>query len=60
MTPDDLMRARDVAEVFGVTASTVLRRGKEGRLRAVETQDGRRFLITDVADLLQKLELAEH
>jgi excisionase family DNA binding protein len=60
VSPTDLMPAKEVAEIFGVTPHTVLRWVKEGRLRSVETLDGRRFLPSDVADLLHTLELAEH
>jgi excisionase family DNA binding protein len=40
--PDDLMRPREVAEIFGVRTTTIARWAREGRLTPLRTPGGHR------------------
>ncbi|GLY89543.1 helix-turn-helix domain-containing protein [Actinoallomurus iriomotensis] len=50
---DDLLRPREVAEIFGVRTTTIARWAREGRITAVPTPGGhRRYHRADVQTLL--------
>ena len=51
--PDDLLRPREVAEIFGVRTATVARWAREGRLTPLRTPGGhRRYSRTAVRKLM--------
>jgi excisionase family DNA binding protein len=51
--PDDLLRPREVAEMFGVRTATVARWAREGKLTPFRTPGGhRRYSRTAVRELL--------
>jgi excisionase family DNA binding protein len=52
---DDLLRPREVAELFGVRTTTIARWAREGRLSPVRTPGGhRRYSRAGVRELLER------
>jgi excisionase family DNA binding protein len=60
--PDDLLRPREVAEIFGVRTTTIARWARDGRLTAMLTPGGhRRYSRAQInAVLAQDTEPDEH
>jgi excisionase family DNA binding protein len=51
--PDDLLRPREVADIFGVRTSTIARWARDGRLTPLRTPGGhRRYSRARVRDVL--------
>jgi excisionase family DNA binding protein len=53
MTDDDLLRPREVAEMFGVRTTTIARWAREGKLTALHTPGGhRRYRLGELQEIL--------
>jgi excisionase family DNA binding protein len=53
MTDDDLLRPREVAEMFGVRTTTIARWAREGKLTALHTPGGhRRYRLSELKKIL--------
>jgi excisionase family DNA binding protein len=53
MTDDDLLRPREVAEMFGVRTTTIARWAREGKLTALHTPGGhRRYRLSELRKIL--------
>jgi excisionase family DNA binding protein len=53
--PDDLLRPREVAEIFGVRTSTIARWARDGKLTPLRTPGGhRRYVRSAIRDALSE------
>lgn len=58
MTDDDLLRPREVAEMFGVRPTTIARWAREGKLAPLYTPGGhRRYRLSELRTLLNGVDV---
>lgn len=58
MTDDDLLRPREVAEMFGVRTTTIARWAREGKLTALHTPGGhRRYRLSELRKMLNGVDV---